>query len=44
MDEHQQCLEQCAPLLPTGAPYGLDEAPRSIRYGREARQVQQQSQ
>jgi hypothetical protein len=41
MDEHQQSLKQRAPLLPTGVPNGLDEALRSIRYGRQARQVQQ---
>jgi hypothetical protein len=41
MDEHQQLLEQCTALLPTGVPNGLDEALRSIRYGRQTRQVQQ---
>jgi hypothetical protein len=41
MNEHQQLLEHRAPLLPTGVPNGLDEAFRSIRYGRQTRQVQQ---
>ena len=30
MDEEQQPLQQCPPLLPTGVPNGLDEASRSI--------------
>ncbi len=41
MNEHQQLLQQRAPLLPTGVPNGVDEALRSIGYGRQARQVQQ---
>ena len=41
MDEHQEVLKQRATLLPTGVPDGLDEAPRSIGYGRQARQVDQ---
>jgi hypothetical protein len=41
MCEDQQLLQQCAPLLPTGVPNGLHEALRSIRYGRQTRQVQQ---
>ena len=41
MDEHQEPLKQRTPLLPTGVPKGLDEALRSIRYGRQTRQVQQ---
>src|SRR5215831_20551417 len=41
MDEHQKPLQQCAPLLPTSVPKGLDEALRSIRYSRQTRQVQQ---
>jgi len=41
MDKEQQLLQQGAPLLPTGVPNGLDEAPRLIRSGRQARQVQQ---
>ena len=41
MDEHQELLKQRTPLLPTGVPNGLDEALRSIRYGRQTRQVQQ---
>src|SRR5919106_7093395 len=41
VDEHQQPLKQRAPLLPTGVPKSLDEALRSIRYGRQTRQVQQ---
>jgi hypothetical protein len=41
MDEHQELLQQCASLLPTGIPNGLDEALRSIRYRRQTRQVQQ---
>ena len=41
MDEHQQLLQQRTPLLPTGVPNGVDEAPRSIRSSRQTRQVQQ---
>src|SRR5882724_11224468 len=41
MDEHQEPLKQRTPLLPTGVPNGLDEAPCSIRYGRQTGQVQQ---
>ena len=41
MDEQQELLQQRTPLLPTGVPNGLDEAFRSIRYGRQTRQVQQ---
>ena len=41
MDEQQKPLKQRAPLLPTGVPNSLDEALRSIRYGRQTRQVQQ---
>src|SRR5919108_2726491 len=41
MDEQQELLQQRPPLLPTGVPNGLDEAPRLIRYGRQTRQVQQ---
>ena len=41
MDEHQEPLKQRTPLLPTGVPNGVDEALRSIRYGRQTRQVQQ---
>src|SRR6266511_5188401 len=41
MDEHQELLQQRAPLLPTSVPKGLDEALRSIRYRRQTRQVQQ---
>jgi hypothetical protein len=41
MDKDQQLLQQCTPLLPTGVPNGMDEASRSIRSGRQARQVQQ---
>ena len=43
MDEDQQLLEQRAPLLPTGVPNRLDEAFRSIWYGRQTRQVQQRT-
>jgi hypothetical protein len=39
MDEYQEPLEQRAPLLPTGVPNGLDEAPRSTRSSRQTRQV-----
>src|SRR6266850_5254273 len=41
MDEHQQVLKQRTPLLPTSVPNGLNEALRSIWYGRQTRQVQQ---
>src|SRR5919106_1680296 len=41
MDEHQEPLKQRTPLLPTGVPNGVDEAPCSIRYGRQTGQVQQ---
>jgi len=41
MDEHQQLLNQRAPLLPTGVPNSLDEAPRSLWYSRQTGQVQQ---
>src|SRR6266576_945321 len=41
MNEHQEPLKQRTPLLPTGVPNGLDEAPCSIRYGRQTGQVQQ---
>jgi hypothetical protein len=41
MDEHHEPLQHCTPLLPTGVPNGLDEGPRSLRYGRQTRQVQQ---
>jgi hypothetical protein len=40
MDEHQEPLEQRAPLLPTGVPHGVDEAPRSTRSTRQTGQVQ----
>ena len=40
MNEHQQPLQQRAPLLPTGVPNGVDEAFRAIGYGRQTRQVQ----
>jgi hypothetical protein len=40
MDEHQEPLEQRAPLLPTGVPHGVDEAPRSTRSTRQTCQVQ----
>src|SRR5437870_4075665 len=41
MDEQQEPLEQHTPLLPTGVPHGVDEARRSIRSGRQTRQVHQ---
>jgi hypothetical protein len=41
MDEDQQLLQQCTPLLPTGVPNGSHEAPRSTRSRRQTRQVQQ---
>jgi len=41
MDEHQELLQQCTPLLPTGVPNGLDETLRPIRSSRQTRQVQQ---
>jgi len=41
MHEHQEVLDERTPLLPTGVPNGLDEALRSIRYGRQTGQVQQ---
>ena len=40
MDEPQQLLKLCTPLLPTGLPHGVDEALRSIRDGRQTGQVQ----
>jgi hypothetical protein len=40
MDEHQEPLEQRAPLLPTSVPHGVDEAPRSTRFSRQTCQVQ----
>jgi hypothetical protein len=39
MDEHQEPLEQRAPLLPTSVPHGVDEAPRSTRFSRQTCQV-----
>src|SRR4051794_16736299 len=41
MDEQQELLKQRTPLVPTGVPNGLDEAPRSLRSSRQTRQVQQ---
>ena len=41
MYKDQQLLQQCAPLLPTGIPHGVDETPRSIRSSRQTRQVPQ---
>src|SRR5207249_12129686 len=41
MCEDQPRLQQGAPLLPTGVPNSVHEALRSIRYGRQTRQVQQ---
>jgi hypothetical protein len=41
MDVHQELLQQRTALLPTGIPKGLEEALRSIGYGRQTRQVQQ---
>ena len=41
MHEQQELLQQRTPLVPTGVPDGLDEALRSIRYGRQTRQMQQ---
>jgi hypothetical protein len=41
MDEQQELLQHGTALLPIGVPNGLDEAPRSLRYGRQTRQVQQ---
>jgi hypothetical protein len=41
MDEQQELLKQRTPLVPTGVPNGVDEAPRSLRSSRQTRQVQQ---
>ena len=41
MNEHQEPLQQRTPLLPPGVPHGVDEAPCSIRYGRQTGQVHQ---
>jgi hypothetical protein len=41
MDKQQEPLKQAPLLWPTGVPNGVDEALRSIRSGRQARQVQQ---
>jgi hypothetical protein len=41
MHEPQELLQQRTPLVPTGVPDGVDEALRSIRYGRQTRQLQQ---
>ena len=41
MHEQQELLQQRTPLVPTGVPDGVDEALRSIRYGRQTRQMQQ---
>jgi hypothetical protein len=40
MDKYQEPLQQRTPLVPTGIPHGVDEALRSIRYGRQTRQMQ----
>ena len=41
MDEGQSPLSQCAFLLSASVSHGLDEALRSTRSSRQARQVQQ---
>ena len=41
MDERQEVLDECTPLLPTGVPNGVDEALRSIGSGRPTGQVHQ---
>ena len=40
MHEQQALLQQRTRLVPTGVPDGVDEALRSIRYGRQTRQMQ----
>ena len=41
MDEPQEPLTPRTPLLPTGVPHGVAEALRSIRSGRQTRQMPQ---
>ena len=41
MHQQQELLDERTALLPTGVPNGVDEALRSIRYGRQTRQVQE---
>ena len=40
MDKQQELLKERTPLVPTGVPNGLDEAPRALRSSRQTRQVQ----